>query len=99
MTPAPQLQCVQERAGFVMAVRGECSTGNPPRGIWELQFLRTCLKEQERGGDAGAGTRQCKVQQQQRAVVHLAWDGTAGLSSSRGDSAQPAAAQLSHKEK
>lgn len=32
-------------AGIVTAVRGECSTGKAPRGIWELQFLRTCLEE------------------------------------------------------
>lgn len=35
-------------AGFVTAVRGERSAGKPPCGIWELQFLRTCVKEQVR---------------------------------------------------
>lgn len=58
-------------AGFVTAVRGKHGTGKPPCGIWELQLLRTRLKE---GGDAGTESSralaQCKVQQQ--AVVHLA---------------------------
>lgn len=81
-----------------MAVRGKRGTGKPPRGIWELQFLGTCLKE---GGGADTETSralaQCKVQQQ--AVVHLAWVAVLGSACAQGDSAQPAAGELSHGQK
>lgn len=55
----------------------------------------------EEGGDADAESRralaQCRVQQ--RAVVHPAWMAVLGSACAQGDSAQPAAGQLSHGQK
>lgn len=68
-------------AGFLMAVRGECSTGKPPCGIWQLQFLRSCLQEQAsevgmqvQKADVGCGSPglgwHCWDQLVQRVIQH-----------------------------
>lgn len=52
-----------------------------------------CEGAGEEGGDADTETRRALAQGkvQQQAVAHLAWQDSAGVSLSRGDSAQPAA--------
>lgn len=82
---------------------GKCSTGKPRHGIWELELLRICLKE--RASKVGMQMQKPDVLWHSGRCscsgLWFTWPGMGVLGSAcpEGDSAEPAAGQLSHGEK